>query len=319
MIKRFFKVALMGMLITSCVAPKVYKNLEQKYKDLKAENAQLLDESATLLQSKTKAENALKKAENQYQETLASKAKLEQEYQAIKSNHNLLKASYNALEENSSKSIAANSKKNRALLANLEAKEQALAMENARLVKLKETLERRSNRVVELEQVIASKDAAMATLKNAVSKALTDFEGKGLTVEQRDGKVYVSMENKLLFSSGSWAVGAQGEKAVKQLGQVLANNKDIVVLIEGHTDNVPYGGQGALSSNWDLSAKRATSIVAILQKNKSINPSNLTVAGRGEFAPIASNNNTQGRAKNRRIEVVLTPKLDKLSQLLNDN
>ena len=179
-------------------------------------------------------------------------------------------------------------------------------------------LDARSRRVNELEELIAAKDAKMNALKEAISKALTNFEGKGLTVEQRDGKVYVSMENKLLFSSGSWAVNAEGRQAVKQLGQVLAENPDIAVLIEGHTDNVPYGGSGPLSDNWDLSTKRATSIVQILKENNNIDPQNLTAAGRGEYAPIATNETAEGRAKNRRIEVILTPKLDEVTKLLNE-
>ena len=127
------------------------------------------------------------------------------------------------------------------------------------------------------------------------------------------------MENKLLFNSGSWAVGAEGRKAVEQLGNVLAQNPDIAVLIEGHTDNVPYNGSGALTNNWDLSTKRATAIVNILRENQNIDPSNLTAAGRGEFAPIASNDTAEGKAKNRRIEVILTPKLDEVTKLLNED
>jgi chemotaxis protein MotB len=229
-----------------------------------------------------------------------------------------LKASYAALEEQSSASIEANSKKNRELLAQLEAKEQALAAESNRLNKLQKELEAGSKRVAELENVIATKDAAMTKLKDAISKALTNFEGKGLTVEQRDGKVYISMENKLLFNSGSWSVGTEGRKAVQQLGSVLAENPDIAVLIEGHTDNVPYNGNAQLSSNWDLSTKRATSIVKILKENSSIKAENLTAAGRGEYAPIANNDTAEGKAKNRRIEVILTPKLDEISKLLNE-
>ena len=158
----------------------------------------------------------------------------------------------------------------------------------------------------------------MSRLKDAISKALTNFEGKGLTVEQRDGKVYISMENKLLFQSGSWSVGGEGRKAVQQLGSVLAENPDIAILIEGHTDDVPYKGNSQLSGNWDLSTKRATAIVNILRENASINPENLTAAGRGEYAPVATNDNAEGKAKNRRIEVILTPKLDEISKLLNE-
>ncbi|WP_248724828.1 OmpA family protein [Seonamhaeicola sp. ML3] len=319
MIKRISVLVLTLTVLASCVSPKVYKELEAKYNNLKNENRKLADENEMLLNAKNAAANELKQIKAAYEEALANRDKLQADYNATKSNYDALKASYEALEKNSSAAITKNSQKNRELLAQLEAKEQALATENARLAKLKKELEDRSNRVAELEKVIADKDAAMSALKDAISRALTDFEGKGLTVEQRNGKVYVSMENKLLFSSGSWAVNADGRRAVQQLGSVLGDNPDIAVLIEGHTDNVPYKGSGQLSGNWDLSTKRATAIVNILRENEAINPENLTAAGRGEYAPVATNDTTEGKAKNRRIEVILTPKLDELSRLLNDN
>ncbi|WP_179004369.1 OmpA/MotB family protein [Winogradskyella forsetii] len=318
MIKKISLLALTLALFSSCVSKKIYTDLEDKYTNLKKENRSLTDEVETLSSDKTKLSNELDQLQTAYDEAVAERDKLQGEYAAAKSNLETLKASYKALEENSSASIAKNSQKNRELLAQLEAKEQALAAENERLNTLKQELENRSKRVAELENVIASKDAAMNKLKDAISKALTNFEGKGLTVEQRNGKVYISMENKLLFESGSWYVGAQGKQAVKQLGSVLAENPEISVLIEGHTDNVPYNGNAQLSGNWDLSAKRATAIVNILRENEAINPENLTAAGRGEFAPIATNDTAEGKAKNRRIEVILTPKLDEISKLLNE-
>lgn len=319
MIKKISLIAVMATLVISCVSPKVYKDLEDKYTNLKKEHRQLSDDNEMLQNTKTKLENSLKELQKSYDKTVANRDKLQSDYKALKASYDNLAASYDALEKNSSTAIAENSKKNRELLAQLEAKEQALAAENTRLKALKKQLEDRSNRVAELEAVIAAKDKAMTDLKNAISRALTDFEGKGLTVEQRDGKVYVSMENKLLFSSGSWAVGSEGRKAVQQLGAVLANNPDIAILIEGHTDNVPYKGNSQLSGNWDLSTKRATAIVNILRENANINPENLTAAGRGEYAPVATNDTAEGKAKNRRIEVILTPKLDELSRLLNEN
>ncbi|TCK65083.1 chemotaxis protein MotB [Winogradskyella wandonensis] len=318
MIKKISILALSLGLFSSCVSKKIYTDLEDKYADLKKEHRQLSEENQSLSDAKTKLENDLEKLQKAYEGAITERDQLTTELAATKTNLENLKASYNALEEQSSASIAANSKKNRELLAQLEAKEQALAAENDRLQKLQSELENRSKRVAELENVIASKDAAMTKLKEAISKALTNFEGKGLTVEQRDGKVYVSMENKLLFESGSWFVGAQGKQAVKQLGEVLADNPEIAILIEGHTDNVPYKGNAQLSGNWDLSTKRATAIVNILRENASINPENLTAAGRGEYAPIATNETAEGRAKNRRIEVILTPKLDEISKLLNE-
>jgi len=315
---RILILALSTVLVSACVSPKVYKDLENKYATLKDENRELKSDNKTLNNEKNAAQNELTQLQKAYNEAIAERDKLQADYASKKANFDNLQASYDALEKNSSSAIAENVQKNRELLARLEAKEQALETENTRLEALKKELEARSNRVAELESVIAAKDAAMTELKNAISRALVDFEGKGLTVVQRDGKVYVSMENKLLFQSGSWAVGVEGAKAVNQLGSVLADNPDINVLIEGHTDNVPYSGNGIMKGNWDLSTKRATAIVEILRQNSNINPENLTAAGRGEFAPIASNETSEGKAKNRRIEVILTPKLDEITKLLND-
>jgi chemotaxis protein MotB len=166
--------------------------------------------------------------------------------------------------------------------------------------------------------VIANKEALLSKLKSSLSKALLSFDGKGLTVEQRNGKVYVSMENKLLFKSGSWAVGSEGKLAIKQLAMVLEQNKDISVLIEGHTDDDPYIGDSKLSGNWDLSVKRATAIVSLLLQNKGVMPENITAAGKGEYSPLVPNSSADNRSKNRRIEVILAPKLDEIGKLLQD-
>lgn len=318
MIKKLSLIVLTLVLTTSCVSKKIYTDLENKYATLTKENRKMSDENADLKKDLLITQNKLAQLQREYDDTIDKRNQLQKEYDLAKTNLDNLQKSYQALEKNSSSAMAENAKKNRELLAQLEAKEQALSAENARLQKLKDDMEARSQRIAELENVIASKDAAMNRLKDAISRALTNFEGKGLTVEQRDGKVYVSMENKLLFQSGSWAVGTNGKQAVKQLANVLAENPEIAILIEGHTDDVPYNGSGALNSNWDLSTKRATAIVEILRENSAINPENLTAAGRGEYAPIATNSTNEGKAKNRRIEVILTPKLDEISKLLND-
>ncbi|WP_281988913.1 OmpA/MotB family protein [Aquimarina aggregata] len=318
MIKKIVLITLSGLLMTSCVSSKVYKDLEGKYASLKRKNRKTQDKLVALQKVSDADKKALEQLESEYQKLKAERDDFEGKYNAAQANYNNIKDSYDALEKNSSAAIAANSKKNRELLSQLEEKERALAQERSRLDKLQSDLEARSKRVNELEGLIAAKDAKMQALKSAISKALRNFEGKGLTVEERNGKVYISMENKLLFESGSWAVGTQGKKAVKQLGSVLAQNTDIAVLIEGHTDDDPYTGNTQLSGNWDLSTKRATAIVNILLENKKIDAQNLTAAGRGEFAPVASNETNEGKSKNRRIEVILTPKLDEISKLLND-
>jgi chemotaxis protein MotB len=307
-----------SLVLTSCVSSKVYKDLEGRHAQLQQENAELTEDFQELQAKNTQNEQDLAALKAQYETLLAERDKLQQDYTNTKKSLDKLQNSYDALEANSSSALAENSKRNRELLAELDEKEKALATEKARLEKLEKDLAARSKRVDELEGVIAAKDAKMNALKNSLSRALTNFEGKGLTVEQRDGKVYVSMENKLLFSSGSWSVGAEGKKAVAQLGSVLAENPDIAVLIEGHTDDVPYNGSGQLTDNWDLSTKRATAIVQLLRQNSDIDPQNLTAAGRGEYAPVASNDTAEGRAKNRRIEVILTPKLDEINKLLQE-
>lgn len=318
MIKRISVLALSTLLFTSCVSKKIYNDLEKKYNDLKQEKALADNENADLSQQKNQLEldrntlqSELDKLKNQY-------AALDSECNTVKNNLKNLQGAYDALEKDSNASIRANSEKNRELLAQLEAKEKALQVEQDRLEKLKEDLQQRSQRINELESLIAANDSNLKALRDKLSNALYSFEGKGLTVEQRDGKVYVSMENKLLFASGSWVVGAEGRSAVVEVGKVLAENPDISVLIEGHTDNVPYRGQGQLEDNWDLSTKRATSIVRILKENNAINPLNLTAAGRSEYAPVSTNQTAEGKSKNRRIEIILTPKLDEISKMLNE-
>jgi len=306
-------------LATSCVSKKVFNELESKFADLKKENRKTADLNDSITKAKNKLDLDYASLKADYDKTKAERDKLAIDFAAADKNLKTLQASYNALEKNSDESLKANMAKNRELLAQLEAKEKALAAEKDRLNKLSADLKKGTDRVNELESIMAAKEAAMKKLKDALSKSLKAFEGKGLTVNQRDGKVYVSMENKLLFESGSWAVGSEGKKAVVAVGTVLAQNPEIAVLIEGHTDNDKFGGAvGQIENNWDLSTKRATAIVNILSENKAVKKENLTAAGRGEFAPLMSNDTPEGKAKNRRIEIILTPKLDEISKMLND-
>lgn len=311
---------LLMSVLTSCVSKKVYTELEDKHTALKKEARQLSDTNDGL----TAANNQYELDNATLQKSLADctteRDKLKSQLKSSENNLSTLQSSYAALEKNSDDVLQSNMSKNRELLAELEAKGKKLTAEQDRLNKLKSDLLASSNRLAELESIMAAKDAAMNKLRETLSKALNNFEGKGLSVHQKDGKVYVSMENKLLFQTGSWAVGTEGRKAVEEVAKVLAQNPDISVLIEGHTDNDKIMGTlgSGIESNWDLSTKRATAIVNIITENKQINKQNLTAAGRSEFEPIASNANADGKAKNRRIEIILTPKLDAISKLLND-
>ena len=318
MIRKISLVILGATLVTSCVSKKVFTDLESNYAKLKKAHRALEDKNKDCDELTAQLETDLNSANSELEQLKSDKADLANEIANSQAKVDGLGKSYKQLEESSASELAKNTAKNKALLQQLEDKEKALAAENARLVSLQKELDARSKRVDELEGALAAKDANMKALKNSISKALTNFEGKGLTVEQRDGKVYVSMENKLLFQSGSWKIGKEGKQAVNQLGEVLAVNPEINVLIEGHTDNDAFSGKGDISGNWDLSTKRATAIVNILQENKNINAESLTAAGRSEYAPIATNDTPEGKGKNRRIEVILTPKLDEVSKLLSE-
>ena len=311
MIKKISFGLLIIALSTSCVSKKIYTDLESKYADLKKENRSLSDENDDLLKAKSQLELDRDTQNKELEKIKSEREKLQADYAALNKKMDVLQDSYTALEKNSNEALKANLAKNRELLEQLEAKGKALASEQERL-------DASGKRLSELEALIAAKEASMRKLKETLSNALNGFEGKGLTVEQKNGKVYVSMENKLLFKSGSWAVNSEGKTAVVEVGKVLGDNPDISVLIEGHTDDDPYAGSGPIADNWDLSTKRATAIVAILSENKSINKQNLTAAGRGEFSPLGSNATAEGKAKNRRIEIILTPRLDAIAEMLKD-
>ena len=319
MIKKISLGLILLALTTSCVSKKIYADLESKFAELKKERNALSDENEGLKTAKNQFELDNGTLKTELDKLKAERDKLATDYAASSNNLKTLQNSYNALAKNSDESLKANLDKNRELLSQLEAKEKALAAEKSRLAKLSSDFKDRSDRVNELEAMIAAKEASMKKLKETLSKSLKAFEGKGLTVQQKDGKVYVSMENKLLFESGSWAVGAEGKKAVVAVGKVLGDNPDIAVLIEGHTDNDKFfGAVGQIENNWDLSTKRATAIVNILTENAKVSKQNLTAAGRGEFLPLLSNDTPEGKAKNRRIEIILTPKLDEISKMLNE-
>jgi chemotaxis protein MotB len=201
----------------------------------------------------------------------------------------------------------------------LTAKEKLLNAQRDSLEAAKAILAEKEARINEMQKILSQKDAEVKALKDKVTAALKGFEGSGLDVYEKDGKVYVSMQDKLLFPSASWSLNEQGLNAIRNLASVLENEKDISVLIEGHTDNVPFNGNGQVKDNWDLSVMRATSVVKALLQNGNIDPVRLSASGRSEYLPIDPNDNAEARAKNRRTEIILTPNLDQLFQLIQGN
>ncbi len=201
-----------------------------------------------------------------------------------------------------------------------------LAEQQERLLTLKENLEQtkkllddRESKVKELEDVLAKKDAAVLGLKKKIADALLNFKENDLTVTVKNGKVYVSLAEQLLFKSGSTVVDSKGVNALKQLASAIKDQNDINIMVEGHTDAVPISGTSQyLKDNWDLSTLRATSITRILTE-AGIDTERVTAAGRGEYFPVASNENASGRQKNRRTEIIITPNLDEIFEILETN
>ena len=195
---------------------------------------------------------------------------------------------------------------------------------NAEIQSLLGTLDERQRelkekelKLLELQNILAQKDAEVKALRAKVSNALKGFEGKGLVIYEKNGKVYVSLDEKLLFASGSWEIDKTGKEALQELGKVLAGDQDINIVIEGHTDNVPFKGTGNIKDNWDLSVMRATAVVKELLRNKEINPQRISASGRGEYIPVDNEDTREARAKNRRTEIILTPKLDELFKIID--
>jgi len=184
------------------------------------------------------------------------------------------------------------------------------------LNRLMAEVQEKEARVDELEEILHRQDSIVGALHNTLSQALIGFLDDGLTVEIRGGRVYVSMEERLLFETGSTQVDSQGVEALRELVTVLEDNPDINIMIEGHTDDVPFRPGGAIKDNWELSVLRATAVLRILLEYGDIDPSRFIAAGRGEHHPIDPEDNPEARRKNRRTEIILTPELDELFQIL---
>jgi len=307
------------LLITSCVSSKKYNQLSGNYKECEqkaqslAEQNQILKVQNTELQSKNqtlqKEVNSLKTSLDEVTRNLESSASGNQKLVLINTE---LENQLKSLKTGSSAEIAS-------LMEKLQQAQTDLLKREEILSSAQTELEHRSQRLHELELALQQKDEAVKQLKQKVMEALLGFNNKGLSIQEKNGKVYVSLDEQLLFKTGQWEVDPKGQQALSNLAEVLGQNPDINVLIEGHTDNVPLRGTGILKDNWDLSVMRATAVTRILLKNKAIEPKRITSAGRAEFFPLDENKTPDALQKNRRTEIILTPRLDEIFRILENN
>lgn len=327
MLKKQIIIGAAGLLIAfGCVPARKLEECNEKQKACETELANI---------KKSAQENEAKIAELKEQLAKGDKENsgLKRDTAIIGSNYRNLTSKYDKLDQlNQSlmdrlnKLLAGSASDNAKLSGDLQATREALLKKEdelraleARLNKQKQELDERSARVNELEEILRKKDQAAAELRKKLSDALLGFENKGLTITQKNGKVYVSMDESLLFASGKTNVEARGIEALKNVAKVLETNTDINVMVEGHTDDVPMKGAGEIKDNWDLSVMRATSVTKIMLSSAKIDGVRITAAGRGEFFPLDPAKTPEARKKNRRTEIILTPKLDELLKVLDNN
>jgi chemotaxis protein MotB len=302
--------AALSLGLASCVSYRKYEDLETSHNQLQADYKQAAEQVEAYKTETAQLRQRLADAEKQVVDLTAELAKQEQDYNQLdRTNRDLMDRYDRILKQNESMLQSATGEKQE-LTAQLILKEQELNRRERDLQALQSQLTAREQRVAELESAINEKDAKLKALREKVNQALLGFSTADLTVTEKNGKVYVSLSQNLLFPSGSKTINQQGKNAIAKLAQVLNANPDINVTVEGHTDT-----DGDADFNWDLSVGRATAVVKELTKG-GVDPKRVTAAGRGEFFPVATNETAAGKSQNRRTEIILTPKLDALYELI---
>lgn len=316
----FIHIVFFLFVLQSCVPAK-------KYNELLAREANCTEELAKYKASSMDNEGKYKDYEARYETGKKEIAALKKDTSSMGEKLRLLKTSIDRLtQENAAIDLKLNSvrktgeKATATLQADLEAKNLELQRKQLELQTIEDELKtkqrllaEREARVNELEEAIRRKDEAQNTLRARVASALSGFENKGLTVLQKNGKIYVSLEAKLLFASGSTAVEPEGKKALIELAKVLQSEKDLEIIVEGHTDTDKFNSATSPKNNWELSVLRSTSVVEILLGNSKMDPKQLMAGGRGEFLPA----DPKDKSKNRRIEIIISPNLNDLFDIIS--
>ncbi|MTB51234.1 OmpA family protein [Lewinella sp. W8] len=287
---RIIPVLFFALLLTSCVS-------KRKYEDLRSVENRQQRELADLRKQLTAAENTVRDLNASQSSQLTESQQREQRLQTELAN---------ARNEVARVKTDIETVRNELSLAKTE-----LARQTNQLGGLEQDLTARSQRIAELERAIQEKEARIEAIRTTIDRTLRGFSASDLTVREQDGKIYVSMSQDLLFPSGSKTINAKGKDALAQLAGALVANSDIAITVEGHTDS-----DGNENTNWDLSVDRAVSVLKELTKN-GVDPTRIIASGRGEYFPVDNNETREGKARNRRTEIILTPKLDALYRLLN--
>lgn len=318
--KKLSIIALLS-LATACVPAKKYKELLEKEQkcsqELEAYKKSSLDYEGKAKDLEARFDVLSKEVNTLKSDTskLGSQFRILQiQYDKMSKQNESLEEAFDRLKKTGAKETASLQSELEAKNIELQRKEDALISLEAELKTKQQLLADREQRVNELEEAMKRKDEATQQLKAKVAAALRGFESQGLSVVQKNGKIYVSMEAKLLFASGSTIVEPNGKKALIELAKVLENEKQLEIVVEGHTDTDKLTSTTHPTSNWELSVLRATSVVDIMLANSKVNPVQLMAAGRSEFHPV----DPKDKAKNRRIEIIISPDLNELFELISN-
>lgn len=329
--------AALALACSSCVTLGKYEALEATNNQIKKEHnvtkqelLEMREENSELLRQNQSLIAQVKDLDDTKNEQTAELQNLRNELGNMKLGYDTIIENYRQLITGQTRDLNKANSQIAARDKELNDREVAFAAkENAFLAKQAEFEERQAameRRQAELEKeeaatkkALAAKERELEQVRNSVTNALVGFQNKGLNVETKEGKVYVSMDSKLMFASASWTVSKEGVAAIKELAKVLEENPDLNIMVEGHTDNDAYKGSGTVKDNWDLSVMRATAIVKLLlQYGPNINPSRIEACGHGEFAPKVDNDSPEHKAQNRRTEIILTPNINDILNMINN-
>ena len=309
------------LLLSACVPAKKYKDLLEREKVCSEELAKFKKSSGEYESLSKDLQIKFANASRDLSKLIQDTTALGSKYRLLLRDYNIIDGEYKSLQKSFDKLKNLSARETAELQNQLEAKNNELQIKEDALLKLDQELKEkqrllieREKRVNELEEAIRKKEAAVQLLKAKVANALRGFENQGLSVVQKNGKIYVSLEAKLLFKSGSTLVEAEGIRALVELGKALESEKDLEIIVEGHTDTDKLNSGTSPKNNWELSVLRATSVVQILLNNSNMTPSQIMAGGRGEFLPVDESD----KSKNRRIEVIISPNLNELFEIISN-
>lgn len=291
---------------SSCVSSK-------KYKDLESVNRRQSSQIRSLELAKNKGEKAaddLASTRVQLEQSKDLLLDLNTKYNGLQESYDEIAKSYKEVLDQNKDIIDITSREKTSLTNEINKKEAALDLKEKELNEKLEEIEESQARIDELERLLGDEKLKLDSLQTNISNALFVFGTSDLSVEQRDGKVYVSLSQKLLFAKGSDNIDSNGKNALTKIAEVLKDRNDLDIVVEGHTDV-----DGDPNFNWDLSTQRATTVVKLLQEN-GVNPDHLTASGRGFYEPVAKNDTEENKQKNRRTEIILSPKLNQVLNLI---